>query len=39
MRWNGHATRMGERCIEDFGEKTLRKRENLEDPSVDVRLI
>jgi hypothetical protein len=30
---------MGERCIQAFGEKTLRKRENLEDPSVNRRLI
>jgi len=39
MRWNGHVACIGEGCIEDCGEKTLRKRENLEDPSIDGRLI
>ena len=39
MRWNVHVARMGERCIQGFGEKTLRKRENLEDLGVDGRLI
>jgi hypothetical protein len=29
----------GEGCIEDFGEKTLRKRENLKDSGVDGSLI
>jgi len=39
VRWDGHVARMRERCLQDFGEKTLRKRENLEDPGVDGRLI
>jgi hypothetical protein len=39
MRLNDFVARMGERCIQGFGEKTLRKRENLEDPGVDRRLI
>ena len=38
LMWNGHVARIGERCIQGFGEKTLRKGENLEDPGVDGRL-
>jgi hypothetical protein len=39
MRWNGHVACMGERCIWGFGEKTLRKRDYLEDPGVDGRIM
>jgi len=29
---------MGERYIQGFGEKTLRKRDHLEDPDLDGRM-
>jgi hypothetical protein len=39
VRRNGHVARMGEMCIQGFGGKMLRKRENLKDPGVDGSLI
>jgi hypothetical protein len=39
MRWNGDVVRKGESYIQDFGEKTLRKRNHLGDPGVYGRII
>jgi hypothetical protein len=35
-RWTGHVARMGDKkCIQNFGWKNLKGRENLEDLGVD----
>jgi len=39
MRWNGHVARMGRGAYRVLARKRWGKKENLEDPGVDGRLI